>query len=68
MLPQANLVRGAHVLLLWPKARRQLQLLFVYYDIVGGFLIAFLIQLLYYLCSLLLSDVVDFWAMMIFLL
>lgn len=68
MLHWASLVSGAHVLLLWLEARRLLQLLFVYYDIVGRFLIAFLIQLLFYLCSLLLSDVVDFWAMMIFLL
>lgn len=68
MLPVANLILGAHVLLLWPEARRQLQLLFVNYNIIGRFLIAFLIQLLFYVLSLLLSHVVDFWAIMIFLL
>jgi hypothetical protein len=68
MLSLASFVLGAHVLLLWPKARCQFQLLFIYYNIVGRFLIAFLIQLLFYLCSLLLSHVVDFWAIMIFLL
>ena len=68
MLHRASLVSGAHVLLLWLEARRLLQLLFVYYDIVSRFLIAFLIQLLFYLCSLLLFTIVDFGAIMIFLL